>query len=394
MSDLYSNNDYRSYLEHKSRWDWSSGKNPSDYNHDYYMRNKEKWGVKAGELKDKVSKGLDELKDKAKDALGYDEREALDEAEANEKDAKAKADVADLDEKLTGSLANLGRKIGIHDPNVSKAHGNAVNKSINAKADYGRAQRAKNNAKKAYDRTPLGKVDSVKETTSKKIGAAKKVTSEQVESVKRRYEEYKNRKNKPKTPLMNAKELRDFHNAAAKRVAEAFGEDNPNVAWHKAKAAENGGRGRKKTYGTGGGNAQVKKDKSVSANSLPSMTSGTGSKDANTKSMPSASSVKEAFTGQESKKKLSAAKNKMEVAQKKYEKAKDTYEKSVNGTYFDKDHPERFEEDYKKAQEEFSKAISEFRAADKAYGRTAAGVKDNGEKAIKDALEKLTKRGR
>lgn len=36
--DLYSNNDWRDYLSHK--YDWSSGKNPSDYNHDYYEKHK------------------------------------------------------------------------------------------------------------------------------------------------------------------------------------------------------------------------------------------------------------------------------------------------------------------------------------------------------------------
>lgn len=39
---LYSNNDWRDYISHKdgSKYDWSSGKNPSDYNHDYYEKHK------------------------------------------------------------------------------------------------------------------------------------------------------------------------------------------------------------------------------------------------------------------------------------------------------------------------------------------------------------------
>lgn len=39
---LYSNNDWRDYLSHKDggKYDWSSGKNPSDYNHDYYEKHK------------------------------------------------------------------------------------------------------------------------------------------------------------------------------------------------------------------------------------------------------------------------------------------------------------------------------------------------------------------
>ena len=40
---LYSNNDWRDYLAHKegSKYDWSTGKNSSDYNHDYYEKNKD-----------------------------------------------------------------------------------------------------------------------------------------------------------------------------------------------------------------------------------------------------------------------------------------------------------------------------------------------------------------
>lgn len=39
---LYSNNDWRDYISHKDggKYDWSSGKNPSDYNHDYYEKHK------------------------------------------------------------------------------------------------------------------------------------------------------------------------------------------------------------------------------------------------------------------------------------------------------------------------------------------------------------------
>lgn len=37
---MYSVNDWRDYLEHK--YDWSTGKNPPDYNHDYYEKNKER----------------------------------------------------------------------------------------------------------------------------------------------------------------------------------------------------------------------------------------------------------------------------------------------------------------------------------------------------------------
>lgn len=38
---LYSNNDWRDYIAHKDgKYDWSSGKNPSDYNHDYYEKHK------------------------------------------------------------------------------------------------------------------------------------------------------------------------------------------------------------------------------------------------------------------------------------------------------------------------------------------------------------------
>lgn len=39
---LYSFNDWRDYLAHKdaSKYDWSTGKNPPDYNHDYYEKHK------------------------------------------------------------------------------------------------------------------------------------------------------------------------------------------------------------------------------------------------------------------------------------------------------------------------------------------------------------------
>lgn len=37
MGTFYNENDWRNYLEHSSKYDWSTGKNPPDYNHDYVM---------------------------------------------------------------------------------------------------------------------------------------------------------------------------------------------------------------------------------------------------------------------------------------------------------------------------------------------------------------------
>lgn len=46
QSAMYGSNDWRNYLAHKakkgeSKYDWSTGKNPPDYNHDYYEKHKE-----------------------------------------------------------------------------------------------------------------------------------------------------------------------------------------------------------------------------------------------------------------------------------------------------------------------------------------------------------------
>lgn len=56
----YSYNDWRSYLEHKadpgkSKYDWSTGTNPPDYNHDYWEKHKEE--IMAQRKKHKAESG-------------------------------------------------------------------------------------------------------------------------------------------------------------------------------------------------------------------------------------------------------------------------------------------------------------------------------------------------
>ena len=49
MSEIFSPNDWREYLMHASKWDWSNG-NSSAYNHDYYLRNRAKHLARMKEL--------------------------------------------------------------------------------------------------------------------------------------------------------------------------------------------------------------------------------------------------------------------------------------------------------------------------------------------------------
>lgn len=56
---MYSNNDYRDYLEHR-KWSWPNGNNSKEYNHWYYENHPEKWKKGAKDLVD-ILKADEEL---------------------------------------------------------------------------------------------------------------------------------------------------------------------------------------------------------------------------------------------------------------------------------------------------------------------------------------------
>lgn len=77
-SEDYTYNDWRYYLQHKaekgkSKYDWSSGKNPPDYNHDYWEKNKEEIlaqrAKKAGKSVGDVEK--ENIRDFGGSGIGY-----------------------------------------------------------------------------------------------------------------------------------------------------------------------------------------------------------------------------------------------------------------------------------------------------------------------------------
>lgn len=107
---------------------FKDGKNTSEYNHDYYIHNKDKWLKKTGAAYDRF-----------KDAMGYDERDY--------RDAAVKDAMYYQNRNYDTSKSAMQRS-----------------QADNANVKAWMAQRA-------YDRTPLGRIDSFVNSVKKKVAS-------------------------------------------------------------------------------------------------------------------------------------------------------------------------------------------------------------------------------
>lgn len=128
LSHSYSFNDFRDYLEHKeggSKYDWSSGKNPSDYNHDYYEKNKERIlaqrAKNAGKSIEDVEK--ESIRDFGGHGVGY---KAKKEGTTGEKDEDYENDDDWSDELTDDEKKNISSHNKTVEDNIA-----AVTKTVN-----------------------------------------------------------------------------------------------------------------------------------------------------------------------------------------------------------------------------------------------------------------------
>jgi hypothetical protein len=129
---LYSYNDWRVYLAHrdeeKSKYDWSTGTNPPDYNHDYYEKHKEeilaKRKSKDGAVRDFGGNGVG-YKAKTDDGKSYENDEDWsDELTDEEKkniqlhNEQVEKNISDLEKTVNDYItANKGK---LSDDQISK----------------------------------------------------------------------------------------------------------------------------------------------------------------------------------------------------------------------------------------------------------------------------------
>ena len=123
-SEDYAYNDWRYYLQHraekgKSKYDWSSGKNPPDYNHDYWEKNKEEIlaqrAKKAGKsvsdvekenVRDFGGKGVG-YKSRSKDGKSYEDRDDWSSELSDDEKKNIEAHNKQIDE----NIANLKKTV-------------------------------------------------------------------------------------------------------------------------------------------------------------------------------------------------------------------------------------------------------------------------------------------
>lgn len=162
MYIVFSENDFRLYH--------SWGKKPyqkareREYNHEYYLKNKEKWKTRYS------PKGI---KEGIKDVLGYDERDALtkashETAEANRRyeNAEARADYAQREYLETKSKYNSGEYFDKdhpwnNGPNKERVKSiQTYNRQRQAYDTLLRTQGVEREAYLKYSKTPLGAVEN------------------------------------------------------------------------------------------------------------------------------------------------------------------------------------------------------------------------------------------
>lgn len=109
---LYSNNDWRDYLAHKegSKYDWSTGKNSPDYNHDYYEKNKERIlaarKAKNGGVRDFGGAGVG-YKAKTDDGKSYEN----DEDWSDEMSPEELKNIQAHNDQVEANIANLTKTV-------------------------------------------------------------------------------------------------------------------------------------------------------------------------------------------------------------------------------------------------------------------------------------------
>lgn len=113
METNFSYNDWRYYsLAHASKYDWSTGKNPSDYNHDYYEAHKEEiLGKRKNGVRDFGGAGVG-YKAKKDGTYGLDESDyENDEDWSDELTPEEIENIKKHNEQVEANIANLTKTV-------------------------------------------------------------------------------------------------------------------------------------------------------------------------------------------------------------------------------------------------------------------------------------------
>lgn len=131
---MYGANDWRNYaLAHASKYDWTQGKNPSDYNHNYYVKNKDR--ILSNRKKDHEQSIEDYEKEHVRDfggaGVGY---KAKVDGTTGENDSDYENDDDWSDELTDDEKKNINAHNDIVDKNIAQIT-KTVNDYISANKD-------------------------------------------------------------------------------------------------------------------------------------------------------------------------------------------------------------------------------------------------------------------
>lgn len=139
-----SQNDWRYYLAHaesKSKYDWSTGKNPPDYNHDYWEKNKEKILAKRKEtagVRDFGGNGVG-YKIKSDDGKSYEDTEDWSGELTDEEKKNLDAHNAQVEKNIADVTKTVEDYIKSH-PDMSKEAIDKMRKDLQTQIEIAREQ--------------------------------------------------------------------------------------------------------------------------------------------------------------------------------------------------------------------------------------------------------------
>lgn len=346
---MYSNNDFRSYredhLEHASKYagGFINGKNTSEYNHNYYLRNKWRWGVE--QVEGAINKGKEALKDKI---------------EGSE---------TQLDDKALDAYRNAKRRVN-NALGEGKSAYSQLKKNLNSKID---------NSKTTLDDRARDVYRSAKSATRNAAGRAETAVSSAAE----RTDKTINRK--AKTAAQNAR--MDFQNAQNKvGVARNYAKNQAGVVANTAK--NYAGLAKTRLNGAIDRSPTQLDDKARDAARSARDTVRNAPQNIRT----AVDNVREFATGENAKENLRKANRQLDSARSQQAVNQKEYDKWKSGEYFNKNDPNEGKRDKATADRRVFRAENAVDLAQKAYNRTLPGIVDNISDAIDDARKDVSKK--
>lgn len=180
--EMYSVNDWRDYLEHK--YDWSTGKNPPDYNHDYYEKNKERILANRkgnGGVRDFGGSGVG-YKSRSKDGSSYEDMDDWDSELTDEERKNIDAHNKQVEANIAQLTKTVNDYINANKDKLSPEQIKKLQSDLNTQTEIAREQMisTKNSSDKAYIMDLRKKNNAAKAAS----GGSKKSTPKKATSTK------------------------------------------------------------------------------------------------------------------------------------------------------------------------------------------------------------------